>query len=97
MTAEEKANKLAIMKRTAVVRKYFIENYGAHRIYTDKLKDGVRSVKAFGSGAVWNTREEAQAAAADAAKATGAKWKAVKRQGCAHYIRNVGYTIRAYV
>jgi hypothetical protein len=90
-----KDGKQAIMERTEKVRNYLRAQRPNSVIYTDKLKDGRRSVKSVGMH--YSTLKKAQAAAGAACAATGDVWKAVKRQGNPYYSGNVGYTIRAYV
>lgn len=89
-----------VKAKTAAVRSYFKQLAKEHeftgRIYTDKLKSGLRSVKMW--GIFYATRDEAIAAANAASVATGCKFAAIKAQTSSYYgFDNDNYTIRAYV
>lgn len=92
----------SIKTRTAAVRAYFYKIADTDaiyvgRVYTDKLKNGLRSVKL--DGLYYATKELAVAAAAKASKETGCNVQAVTRQSCMYRYAAAThpYTVRAYV
>lgn len=91
-----------ISKRTAIVREYFYKIAKTDaiyigRVYTDKLRSGLRSVKL--EGLYYATKIQAEVAAEKARAATGCDVRAVKRQSCMFKFAATSnpYTIRAYV